>query len=83
MVTELRKIDKSLYETDYNLWVLETVSQLQRRDLDVLDWENLIEEVIDLSRRDRRKLESLCMRLIEHLLIYQYWQGEKRRNQGH
>jgi hypothetical protein len=83
MVAELRKIDKSLYETDYNLWVLETVSQLQRRDLDVLDWENLIEEVIDLSRRDRRKLESLCMRLIEHLLIYQYWQGEKRRNQGH
>jgi hypothetical protein len=28
MVAELPKIDQSLYETDDNLWVLETASQL-------------------------------------------------------
>ena len=39
MVAELRKTNKSLYETDYNLWVLETVQKLQCRDLDDLDWE--------------------------------------------
>ena len=83
MVAELRKIDKSLYETDYNLWVLETVSQLQRRDLDALDWENLIEEVMDLSRRDKQKLESLLMRLLEHLLKLGYWDSARDRNEGH
>jgi hypothetical protein len=83
MVAELRKIDKSLYETDYNLWVLEMVDKLQRRELESLDWENLIEEVTDLSRRDRNKLASLLTRLLEHLLKLGYWRAEKERNQNH
>ena len=82
-MTQLKQQKKSLYDTDYNLWVLETVKQLEKRDLDTLDWENLIEAVLDLSRRDKRKLESLLIRLIEHLLILQYWQSEKERNQQH
>ncbi len=82
MVAELIK-QKNLYETDYNLWVLETVKKLQSRDFSALDLENLIEEVDDLSRRDKRKIESHLMTLIEHLLILQYWQAEKERNRGH
>jgi hypothetical protein len=83
MVAEPRKLDKSLYETDYNLWVVETVSQLQRRDVNALDWENLIEEVEALSRRDKNKLASLLTRLLEHLLKLGYWRAEKERNQNH
>jgi hypothetical protein len=83
MVAELKAEHKSLYDTDYNLWVLETVKKLENRDLDSLDWENLIEEVLDLSRRDKRKLESLLMILIEHLLILKYWDSERERNKGH
>ena len=83
MVAELRKTNKTLYDTDYNLWVLETVQKLQVRDLDDLDWENLIEEVLGLSRSDKRKLESLLMRLIEHLLKLGYWEKEKDKNRGH
>jgi hypothetical protein len=83
MVAELIKNKQDLYDTDYNLWVLETVRKLEKRDLDSLDWDNLIEEVLDLSRRDKRKLESLLMRLIEHLLILRYWESEKERNRGH
>ncbi|MBJ7898796.1 MAG: DUF29 family protein [Cyanobacteria bacterium RI_101] len=83
MVAELRKIDKSLYETDYNLWVLETVDKLQRRELGALDWENLIEEVIDLSRRDKKKLKSLLRLLVEHLLKLTYWENEIENNRGH
>ena len=83
MVAELRRTDKTLYETDYNLWVLETVQKLQSRQLDDLDWENLIEEVLGLSRSDRRKLESLLMRLIEHLLKLSYWEKEREQNKRH
>ncbi|WP_017293789.1 DUF29 domain-containing protein [Geminocystis herdmanii] len=83
MVAQLIKNQTSLYDTDYNLWILETVKQLQNRDLDSLDWENLIEEVLDLSERKRRKMESLLMRLIEHLLKLGYWELERERNRGH
>ncbi|MBE9223649.1 DUF29 domain-containing protein [Cyanobacterium stanieri LEGE 03274] len=83
MVMQLQTDHKSLYDTDYNLWVLETVKKLEKKDLDSLDWENLIEEVLDLSKRDKRKIESLLMRLIEHLLKLQYWDEEKDRNKGH
>ena len=83
MVAELRKIDKFLYETDYNLWVLDTLQKLRSRNLDDLDWENLIEEVEDLSRRDKKKLKSLLRLLCEHLLKLTYWQSEWQRNEGH
>jgi hypothetical protein len=83
MVAELRKTDKTLYETDYNLWVLETVAKLKNKDLDGLDWKNLIEEVEDLSRRDKKKLKNLLRLLFEHFLKITYWQSEITRNQGH
>jgi hypothetical protein len=83
MVTESQQAQKPLYETDYHLWVLETVKQLQNRDLEAIDWDNLIEEVSDLARRDKKKLKSLLKNLIEHLLKLKYWQTEKKRNQGH
>jgi len=83
MVAKLRKTNKSLYETDYNLWVLETVQKLQSQDLDALDWKNLIEEVLSLSRQDKHKLASLLTRLFEHLLKLVYWYSEKERNQNY
>jgi hypothetical protein len=83
MVAELSNKQKSLYDSDYNLWILETVKNLENRNLDSLDWENLIEEVLDLSKRDKRKIESFLMRLIEHLLILEYWETEKEKNRGH
>jgi hypothetical protein len=83
MVAQLIKNQTNLYDTDYNLWILETVKQLENRNFNVVDWENLIEEILDLSKRDKRKLESLLIKLIEHLLILQYWQSEKERNRGH
>lgn len=83
MVAESKQRQKQLYESDYYLWVVETVKQLQNRDFEAIDWENLIDEVLDLSRREKRKLESLLIKLFEHLLILQYWQSERERNRGH
>jgi hypothetical protein len=83
MVIQLKTKQKNLYETDYDLWVLDTVEKLKTQDFDKIDWENLIEEVGDLSRRDRHKIESLLIRLIEHLLKLGYWEFERERNRGH
>lgn len=74
---------QNLYETDYHLWVIETVKKLEMRDFANIDWENLIEEVSDLSRREKRRVESLLIRLFEHLLKLKYWESEVEANRGH
>jgi DNA repair ATPase RecN len=83
MLIQEKSSTKTLYDTDYNLWVLDAVKQLENQNFKSVDWENLIEEVLDLSERKKRKLESLLTRLIEHLLRIKYWQSEKERNFGH
>jgi len=83
MITQSQQAQKKLYETDYHLWILETVEQLQNREFEAVDWENLIDEVSDLSRREKKKLKSLLRNLWEHLLKLKYWQSEVERNQSH
>ena len=83
MVAKSKQTQKDLYETDYNLWVVETVKTLEKQKWDFVDWENLIEEVSDLSRRSKKKLKSLLRNLLEHLLKISYWQTEIPRNQSH
>jgi hypothetical protein len=41
---------KTLYEQDFNLWIEETVNLLKNRQLDQIDYDNLIEEVEDLGK---------------------------------
>ncbi|AFZ43732.1 protein of unknown function DUF29 [Halothece sp. PCC 7418] len=83
MFTESQSTPKSLYDTDYNLWVLETIKQLENKQFKAIDWENLLEELSDLSRREKRKLKNLLRRLLEHLLKLNYWQAEIENNRGH
>ena len=74
---------KELYQADYHLWIVETVKQLQNQNFERVDWENLIEEISDLARRDKKKLKSLLRNLLEHLLKLGYWESEVKRNQAH
>jgi hypothetical protein len=83
MMPNLSSVPHQLYDTDYNLWVLETVKKLKSKDFSGLDWENLVEEVLDLSQREKNKLESLLIKLFEHLLKLAYWSGEVERNKAH
>lgn len=83
MVAEIKPINPALYENDYHLWLQETLACLEKQNFQQLDLAHLIEEVESLSRRDKRKLESLLTRLLEHLLKLKYWQSEKDDNQGH
>lgn len=67
----------SLYEKDYYLWLEQVAAQLRTGDLDALDLENLIEEIEDLGKSEKRQVSSYLMRLCEHLLKIKYWETER------
>jgi hypothetical protein len=83
MITEIKTTIQNLYQIDYYLWLEETLRQLENKDFNAIDLENLIDEVSDLSRREKRRLESLVKRLFEHLLKIKYWESEKVYNEKH
>jgi hypothetical protein len=72
MTRELETNRQSLYETDYLKWIEITVKKLQVRDYSSIDWENLIEEIEDMGRSERRSLESNLVVVLTHLLKWQY-----------
>jgi hypothetical protein len=72
----------NLYDSDYQLWVENTINQLRRGDFQSVDWQNLLEELADLGKSERRALESLLTRLLEHLLKLTYWQSQRDYNQA-
>jgi len=69
----------SLHETDLNLWLEETVSLLRKGELVALDIDILAEEIEDMGRYDKRALEQNLIRVLQHLLKWQY-QPQKRTN---
>ncbi len=71
------KTVKSLYETDFNLWLEETARLLKENKLEQLDIENLIEEIETIGRSEKRGFCSNLERLLLHLLKWKY-QPNKR-----
>lgn len=72
-----------LYEVDYQAWIEATLQCLQEGRLGDLDVVHLLEEVEDLGRRNKRKAQSLLIRLWEHLLKLRYWEAALGENRGH
>ena len=69
----------ALYKQDYHLWLEATIHQLRERDLESLDWHNLIEELEAMGRSDKRAILSNLRVLLRHLLKWKY-QPDKRSN---
>jgi hypothetical protein len=67
----------SLYEEDYARWAEEMAEKLQNKHFSELDVANLVEEIRDLSKRERDKLLSSIRLILYHLLKWDY-QTEKR-----
>lgn len=78
MTAKLSTLDlASLYERDIALWSEQTVELLRQGRFDELDVAHLIDEVGDLSKRERDRLISSIRLIMHHLLKWDY-QPEKR-----
>ena len=70
---------KTLYETDFHLWLEETAQALRDGNLERLDRENLLEEIDAMGRSDRRAIRRNLEQLLMHLLKWHY-QPDKLTN---
>ena len=68
-----------LHDQDYVNWLEITIKQLRSQDIKNIDWGNLIDEIEDLGREQRNKVESFLRQLLKHLFLYKYWEAEKTR----
>jgi predicted DNA-binding ribbon-helix-helix protein len=68
-----------LYEQDFCLWAEQVAQLLRSGHFSEIDLENLIDEVQDMSRSQKRALLSNLRVIILHLLKYKY-QPDNRSN---
>jgi Domain of unknown function DUF29 len=66
------RTEAPLYERDFNLWVEEQVALLEAGALERLDVANLMEEIADMARSQKRAIRSHLVVLLTHLLKWQY-----------
>lgn len=57
-----------LYDSDLELWIEQTIQQLQNREFVSLDVEHLIQELVDLGKSQKNTLKSNLKILLAHLL---------------
>lgn len=69
----------ALYDRDFNLWLQKTALDLKNKNLNAIDWNNLIDEIEGMGKSERRALQSYLQRLIEHLIKLNYWEAERDR----
>lgn len=81
MTTQLSSATDSanLYDRDYYLWLSHTAQLISEGKLAEVDTANLIEEIEDMGRSEKRAIESNLVVVLLHLLKYKY-QPEKRTN---
>jgi hypothetical protein len=58
----------TLYDQDYLLWTEDTINQLRNKNFHRVDLVNLIEEIEDLGKSQKRDLKSRLGELLEHIL---------------
>ena len=71
---------KALYSQDFYQWIQTTIQNIRNRELNSLDWENLLEELEDLGNEQKHQLENRLLVLFEHLLKLTYWHQERNYN---
>ena len=77
MTTNVNVDTATLYEKDFHLWLETTVKLLRERNLQALDYDNLIEEIEAMGRSEINSLKSNLIVVLMDLLKYKY-QPQKR-----
>jgi hypothetical protein len=72
-------IISSLYDRDYCLWADTMANLLRTGKFSELDIENLVDEIEDMSKSEKRALANNLVVILLHLLKYQY-QPQLRSN---
>jgi Domain of unknown function DUF29 len=62
----------TVYEQDYYLWLEQTAKLIDTGRWNEVDIANLVEEIKDMGRSERRALESNLIVILLHLLKYKY-----------
>ena len=68
------------YDSDLYTWSLEQAELLRQGKFDQLDLENIIEEIEDMSKSERRALQSFLETLLMHLLKWEYQPAYRGRS---
>ena len=65
----------SLYDRDLNAWARQQTEALRRRDLEAIDWENVVEEMDGLRRAQRDPWVTHCEKALECMLLIEHWKS--------
>ncbi|MES2207275.1 MAG: DUF29 domain-containing protein [Pseudomonadota bacterium] len=70
-------VKESLYDQDFYAWINKQVDLLRAKKFNEIDLEHLSEEIEDMGKSEKRSLRNHLVRLIQHLLKWEY-QPERR-----
>jgi hypothetical protein len=73
---------KELYEKDFYLWVLENLKLLKNKEFELVDWENLLEEIEYMARKELRSVISLMAVIMEHLYKWENYRESAYMGSG-
>jgi len=73
---------KELYEKDFYLWVQENLRLLKNKEYELVDWENLLEEIEYMARKELRSVISLMAVIMEHLYKWENYRESAYMGSG-
>jgi hypothetical protein len=77
MISQSITTQNNLYKEDFYLWIQATAQHLKEGNFNQIDIPNLVEEIENMGRSEKRELKSRLIVLLMHLLKWEY-QPEKR-----
>ena len=63
----------SLYDRDGYAWARQQAEALRRRNLEAIDWDNVIEEIETVGRAEKRPWVDACGKAIERMLLVEHY----------